>query len=399
MKRTAHPGFRSKLSHGILLACAGFLLFGVVPRGANGQSAAAPEADYWIWVGSESDDLLHRIRFGPDGAEVDNRKWIGRNPGKVEGPHGLAISGDGRYMYMSTGHGSPNGFLWKYELGPDTLVGGPTPLGRFPASLDVTPDGLLVFVANFDLYGQHVPSSISAAYAPDLYEIEQIEVCVMPHGSRVHPRGHRVYTVCMMDEQLVEIDVRQFEVARRFSLVEGSEGPLPVTDGHDHEHGHHDHGHHGGGGGHDHLGCSPTWVTPDPMGQNVYVTCNRGDRVVEIDTEEWGITRTFPTGVGPYNVEVSPDGRLLVVTLKQGNGVEFIDLDSGETVATTATSTTVVHGVAISPDSRYAFVSVEGVGQEPGKVDIFDLGTFQRVADVEVGRQASGIAFWRMEER
>ena len=53
--------------------------------------------------------------------------------------------------------------------------------------------------------------------------------------------------------------------------------------------------------------------------------------------------------------------------------------------------------VVVSPDSRYAFVSVEGVGAEPGKVDIYDLRTFERVADVEVGQQAGGITFWKME--
>lgn len=54
------------------------------------------------------------------------------------------------------------------------------------------------------------------------------------------------------------------------------------------------------------------------------------------------------------------------------------------------------HGVVISPDSRYAFVSVEGVGAEPGKVDISDLRTFERVADVPVAQQAGGIASWKM---
>jgi hypothetical protein len=37
------------------------------------------------------------------------------------------------------------------------------------------------------------------------------------------------------------------------------------------------------------------------------------------------------------------------------------------------------------------------VGAEPGKVDVIDLSTFERVASVEVGQQASGIAFWRMD--
>ncbi|TVP57989.1 MAG: WD40 repeat domain-containing protein, partial [Gemmatimonadales bacterium] len=75
---------------------------------------------------------------------------------------------------------------------------------------------------------------------------------------------------------------------------------------------------------------------------------------------------------------------------------EFFDLQTGTSLATTPTSTNVVHGVVLSPDDRYAFVSVEGIGAEPGKVDVFDLATFERVASAEVGQQASGIDFLKM---
>jgi len=375
----------------------GLLLLGGPPsahaQGA-GQPAPGPEADYWVYVGAESDDTVHRIRFGPEGIRVERTISVGINPTETEGPHGLQVSPDGRYLYMTTGHGTPDGMLWKYELGPDTLVAGPTRLGRFPASLDVTPDGLFVFVANFNLYGRHVPSTMSAAFGPELYEIEQIELCVMPHGARSDPWGSRVYTVCMMDDQLVEVDARNFEVARRFSVAQGREGPLPVDpSGHDH------HGHAPAADHHDEheATCSPTWATPSPDGSRVWVACNRADQVLEVDVEDWVLVRTFESGRGPYNLDVTPDGRILVATLKQGNAVEFIDLESGESLARTPTSTTVVHGVTISPDGRYAFVSVEGVGQEPGKVDVFDLETLERVADVPIGRQASGITFWRMD--
>jgi hypothetical protein len=40
---------------------------------------------------------------------------------------------------------------------------------------------------------------------------------------------------------------------------------------------------------------------------------------------------------------------------------------------------------------------VEGVGAEPGKVDIYDLRSFERVASAEVGQQAGGITFWKTE--
>ena len=51
----------------------------------------------------------------------------------------------------------------------------------------------------------------------------------------------------------------------------------------------------------------------------------------------------------------------------------------------------------ISPDSRYAFVTQEGVGAEPGTVDMIDLQTLERAASVDVGQQAGGIDFWKVE--
>ncbi|HEV8484742.1 MAG TPA: YncE family protein, partial [Blastocatellia bacterium] len=57
----------------------------------------------------------------------------------------------------------------------------------------------------------------------------------------------------------------------------------------------------------------------------------------------------------------------------------------------------VVHGAVVSPDNRYAFISVEGVGSEPGTVEIIDLESLKTVATVDVAEQAAGIDFLRME--
>ncbi len=357
--------------------------------GASGARDAAlppgPDAVYRLYVGAESADLIHRIRF--DGTlSVERTVPVGEIPTETEGPHGLRVSPDGRHLYMTTGHGFPDGKLWKLEAGADTAVAEPIPLGYFPATVDLTPDGLYAFVANFNLHGERVPSTVSVIYTPDLVEVERIETCTMPHGARMAPDGLFLYSNCMMDEQVVEIDTRTFEVARRFSVAPGREGPLDP----------------GGGGSGDGMGamvgasCSPTWVEPSPDGLSLYVACNAGDRILHLDRDGWTLERALPSGAGPYNLAISPDGRLLVATLKGEAGVEFFDLRTGESLARVPTTATVTHGVAVAPDARYAFVSSEGVGAEPGKVDVFDLSDFSRVGDVEVGQQAGGIAFWRM---
>ena len=77
--------------------------------------------------------------------------------------------------------------------------------------------------------------------------------------------------------------------------------------------------------------------------------------------------------------------------------MSVIDTRSGKELGRIPTSRRLPSGLVISPDSRYAFVTLEGVGAEPGTVDVLDLTTLTRVASVDVGQQAGGIDFWRTE--
>ena len=379
------------------------------------QPSAEPEATYWVYVLAESPDLIHRVRFGPDGAgleatirmvELYRQSAFADLLTDHEDPHGVQVDPTGRHLYVTTGHGLPDGKIWKLEAGTGRLLADPVVLGPFPASMDVSPDGVHAFAVNFNLHGDMVPSTVAAIFTPDMLAAAEIPTCTMPHGSRFHPSGDFHYSTCMMDDQLVEIDVGRYQVSRRFFLGMGEERGLAPDDMGFHADGagdHGDHAHHPPAPEerrpHEHAyqaTCSPTWVQPSHSGERIYVACNAADQVLEIDFDRWEVTRRFATGRGPYNVDVTADDRLLVVTLKQGDQVEFIDLETGDT-ARRDTSTRVVHGIAITPDDRYAFISVEGIGAEPGKVDVFDLATYEMVASVAVGQMASGIAFWKME--
>ena len=93
----------------------------------------------------------------------------------------------------------------------------------FPATIDLTPDGTFLYVVNFNLHGDMVPSSVSVVMTDEMLEIVRITTCKMPHGSRINPQGTLHYSTCMMDDRLVEIDTSTLRVSRNFMLTRGGE--------------------------------------------------------------------------------------------------------------------------------------------------------------------------------
>src|SRR4051812_45644100 len=280
------------------------------PPAASSQPQP-PEKDYLVLVASEGNDRISLVRFGPTGASVEHVSKIGRNPTEPVGPHGIGVSPDGRYYFVSTAHGFPTGELWKFTTAGDSLKGTVT-LGMFPATLQVSPDGLFAYVVNFNAYGEMKPSSVSVVYADDMAEVARITTCTMPHGSRLNAQGTRHYSACMMDDALVEIDTRGLTVSRHFMLRKGMEhgsaGALSTS----RESGTNDPGGHAGHGMETpkpgDVSCSPTWAQPSADGARVYVACNKTSDVVEIDAASWTMKRRFPMGPGVYNLATTHDG-------------------------------------------------------------------------------------------
>jgi DNA-binding beta-propeller fold protein YncE len=347
--------------------------------------------DYLVYVASEGNDRVALVRFGQGKARVERERKIGINPTELVGPHGLYVSPDGRWYYVTTAHGTPNGALWKFSTATGEQAGR-VELGLFPATVQIAPNGHFAWVANFNLYGEMTPSSVSVVYTDDMLEVRRIPTCVMPHGSRLSPDGKRHYSACMMNDALVEIDADRMEVTRHFVLSAGGEhgmaGPLHLT------------APTGKGDGHSMgapITCSPTWAEPSADGRSVWVACNKSNELVEVDVGSWAMKRRILTGDGIYNLAASRDGRLIVGTNKRGQSVSVVDATSGRELARIPTTRRLPSGLVISPDSRYAFVTQEGVGSEPGTVDVIDLRALARVASVDVGQQAGGIDFWKSE--
>jgi DNA-binding beta-propeller fold protein YncE len=203
----------------------------------------------------------------------------------------------------------------------------------------------------------------------------------------------------MMDEQLVEVDTSTLKVSRHFFLTKGKEAGMAGPPMHSSSL---DHSVMSGGHGTEppkpgDVSCSPTWAQPSKVSSSIFVACNGSSEIVEIDSKTWKLVRRIPAGPGVYNLGITKDGTKLIATNRRDQSVSILDTSSGKELTRLPTRRKVVHGVAITPDDRYAFISVEGIAADPGTVEVIDLVTLKTVATIDVAPQAGGIDFWKMQ--
>lgn len=202
-----------------------------------------------------------------------------------------------------------------------------------------------------------------------------------------------------MNDLLVELDTNSLKVSRHFVVTKGKEIGMngsPAAHAMNMDSAHDTSGHGMEPPKPGDTSCSPTWAQPSADGKFVYVACNKSDEIVEIDAAIWKVTRRIAARPGVYNLAVTKDDRL-ISTNKRDQSVSVYDLKSGRELARIPTKRRVIHGAVVSPDNRYVFISVEGVGSEPGTVEVIDLDTLKTVATVDLPEQAAGIDFFRME--
>jgi len=197
---------------------------------------------------------------------------------------------------------------------------------------------------------------------------------------KVNHAGSLIYVSCMNSDEILEIDRQSFRIQRRHKTGEGVPQPMsamhtsPAAAAHD---------------------CAPTFVSVSPDDRRLYVACNHGNTLQVLDAATLQLVKEIPTGAGAYNVEPSADGRWVIVTNKKAQSVSLVDAQLLTEVARIPTSKKLPHGVACAPDGRWAFISVESIGTDPGAVDVIDLWTLARVASIPVPLQPTGITILR----
>jgi YVTN family beta-propeller protein len=126
--------------------------------------------------------------------------------------------------------------------------------------------------------------------------------------------------------------------------------------------------------------------------RRIFVTMPAAGQVAVVEADSFKLVANVPAGEAPTRAVVQPDGRYLWVGNNAADagksGVTVIDTETLKPVASIATGAG-HHEIALSDDSRWAFVSNRGAGS----VSVIDVRTLTRVRDLPLGGQPISLAF------
>jgi YVTN family beta-propeller protein len=242
------------------------------------------------------------------------------------------------------------GEVWAIDTATDTVVA-KVSVGRHPAHVVLTPDGRLAYVTNGD------ENTVSVVDTEARKTLANIPVGAYPHGIRISPDGKQAYVANLKGGTVSVIDT---ETGREANQIPVGKGPAQVG------------------------------FTPD--GRLAFASLSQEDKVAVIDPATRKVIKKVFVGTVPIQVYATPDSRLLFVanqgTKKSpGRTVSVINLETFEIVKTIETGPG-AHGVVISADGRYAYVT----NIYANSVSIIEVKDLKVVATVPVGRGPNGIS-------
>ncbi len=281
-----------------------------------------------------------------------------------EGPHEVATSHDGRWAVVSNYgvRGKPGNSLTVIDLARlavDRTIG----LGQYqrPHGIAFYPGDTLLTVTS---------EASSAVLLVDL-RTNQVTATAPTGGRLSHmlalvPDGRRLFTSNVADGSISWIDPITRQTVRTLSVARQVEG-----------------------------------IAVSPDGKTVWVGSNGDSIVVVVDVGQWKALDTLRGFGMPYRMAVTPDGKTAVITDPIRSEVRIVDARTRQLQKlVTITSDSVVataevpgsaapEGVAVSRDSRFAFVTLQG----RNRMVTIDLASGTIVGWAPTGVWSDGIAY------
>lgn len=104
------------------------------------------------------------------------------------------------------------------------------------------------------------------------------------------------------------------------------------------------------------VGAEPRGVALSADGKRAYVALGAESCVAVVDLASRKVIRRLPTGLEPWQVALTPDGKRLVVGCTRARTLSVFAVPSGQELYTVPLNGRNVRQLAVSPDSKQAFV-------------------------------------------
>jgi YVTN family beta-propeller protein len=239
---------------------------------------------------------------------------------------------------------------------PPSILHGKLVSGDDPETIDATPDGRILAVANEDSARLRLMDAENGAL------LASIGVGVEPEGLRFRPDGKVVYVTSEANDQLDVIDVAERRVI----------ATVPV-------------------------GKRPRSILFSPDGARAYISCELAARVDVIDAQAHRPIATVeidgPPQTLPMGLALDPSEQRLYVTLGRAGEVAVIDVRAMRVLTRISGVGARPWGVALSPDADKLYTA----NGPSGDVSVIDTRSLQVVRRIPVGKLPWGISLVRVK--
>lgn len=286
-------------------------------------------------------------------------------------PHHIAAEPDGSAWYVSL---VGDGYVVKFDR--SNKVVGKSAFAT-PGMLALDPKSDLLYVTR-SMTAVNAPSSIGVIHRSTMAPAEVVDVVLgRPHGATADPRGTYAEIAGMVDNQI--------------ATVNGATGEVTLTQV---------------PGDMEHMFVG---LSSSPDGTRVIATTQMTDKVFIYDASTPGkltLLKTLDSPGWPWDQAWTADGSEFWFGNQKGNAVSVVDMKAlAISDVITGNGLAEPHGIAISPDQRYVFVSnhnLQGVYTprtgEAGRTDgtgtvvVIDRQARKIVKVIETDRDAVGMA-------
>ncbi|MFA5832536.1 MAG: YncE family protein [Bacteroidota bacterium] len=332
----------------------------------------------WAYVTNQGEDLTAVIdldknkisRFVTSGVE-------NTAAAPPQAPHNVFVDWQNQYYYVNLIGGSK---LLKFRISDNAKVGELTTGLSSPAQIALSKNSDTAYVSNFE----NAKTNITLVNTATMTKLAEIGSSAMlkPHGISITPNFKYVLVANSLSDNVTVIQTSDNAIVKTIPMS-GSVPVLPIGYQYQYE---------------------PYQSTITPDNNYAYITCRKSGEVRVIDLVQLKVIDSIKVGTFPLIPAITPNGEYVFVANRNSNSVSAIKTSTRTVEYTVPNVGVEPHGIAVSKDGNFVYVSCENLGvsepphhattggKKPSFLKVISVAQRAVTASLELGNFGSGMA-------